>query len=428
MSVSPKPQPTKKSSFLRQNTVFFIGSLVVSGLNYLYYPVLGRLLPIESFGETQVLISFYTQITIFLSVLTLVAINVVVNEQDSKVANTTVSELERLATYAGIGVLLIITLLAIPLQYMFKFESFWPFIVIGLVFVVSIPLSFRTAYLRGKSDFFATSLQGIIGSASKIIVAAVLVFIGLKTAGAVGGILAAQLIALVYAMYKAHSLGFVKTETTSKKINWAVIKPLAPYAGLVLVVSLLTTLQYSLDVSIIKYLFSAEVAGQYAGISTIARIIFFLTGSFAVVLLSAVKTTQSPETNYKLLLRSLGITMGLGGVTTLIFCLLPTEVTHLLFGTRYDVFAHVLPQLSIAMLAMSLVMLIANYHIALRHNLVVVFVAIGAIITYCMIFAQHASVEEVVNGVFVGSISMLILLVGWTAFRALPILRKAKTV
>jgi riboflavin transporter FmnP len=100
----------------------------------------------------------------------------------------------------------------------------------------------------------------------------------------------------------------------------------------------------------------------------------------------------------------------------------------LLFGTRYDVFAHVLPQLSIAMLAMSLVMLIANYHIALRHNLVVVFVAIGAIITYSMIFAQHASVEEVVNGVFVGSISMLILLVGWTAFRALPILRKAKKI
>ncbi len=57
----------KERIFLRHNAIFWSASLFVSFLNYLYYPVLGRLLDPTSFGETQTIISIFTQVDRFLS-------------------------------------------------------------------------------------------------------------------------------------------------------------------------------------------------------------------------------------------------------------------------------------------------------------------------------------------------------------------------
>lgn len=407
----------KNNDFMRNNAIFFAGSLFVSFINYLYYPILGRLLSLESFGELQVLISFFAQITIFISVLTLIATNVIINEKNTAVVNRTVSELEKITLYASYAVLALITLLSPFLASALKFESAWPFIIITLVFVAGIPLGFRTAYLRGKNDFTATSIEGILASVSKIIASAVLVVIGFKTAGAAGGILIAQLIALGYAGYKARKLGFIKQKSSSRP-NWNILRPQAKYGGLVLFVSLICTILYTIDILLIKYLFTPEVAGQYAGMATISRIILFLTGSFAIVLLSSVKLDRKPKENSKLLIRSLALTTVLGGVATLLFVFFPTQVIHLLFGTKYDAFAHLLPLLSVAMIMMSLNNLIANYHVALRHYWVMLYVGIGAFATVICVILNHSSPDAVVQSIAVGSGVMLFGLVAWTGYRA----------
>ena len=64
----------RRSRFLRHNSVFFISAVAVGALNYLYYPIMGRLLNTAQFGEVQTLISLFLQIAIFLSVLGLVTI------------------------------------------------------------------------------------------------------------------------------------------------------------------------------------------------------------------------------------------------------------------------------------------------------------------------------------------------------------------
>jgi O-antigen/teichoic acid export membrane protein len=69
----------RSSVFLRHNAIFFIGSVAVGLLNYLYYPVIGRLLSPVAFGEVQTLISLFLQVAIFLMVLGLVTINIVAN-------------------------------------------------------------------------------------------------------------------------------------------------------------------------------------------------------------------------------------------------------------------------------------------------------------------------------------------------------------
>ncbi len=407
----------RANDFIRHNAIFFVGSLFVAFLNYLYYPVLGRMLSLESFGELQVLISLFTQMTIFISVITLVSTNIISNEKDSDVVNRTVSELEKFTLYIGYGILVLITILSPFLKTSLKFESVMPFIIIGLVLVAGIMTGFRGAYLRGKRDFLGATIANALTAFSKIGVSAVLVLVGFKTSGAAGGILVAQLIGLSYAVYKARKLGFVKHRGNVRP-DWNLLRPQARYAGLVLFVSLITTVQYSTDVTIVKYLFSPEVAGQYAGIATISRIVLFLTSSFSIVLLSSVKISQPPRDNSKLLVRALMMTLALGGSATLLFAIFPTQIVHVLFGARYDAFAHLLPLLSTAILTMSVCNLIANYHIALRHGWVMLYVGLGAIATIIALLLSHGSPDAVVRGLAIGSGIMLVGLVGWTGHRA----------
>ena len=427
MQVRINLRKLKSNSFIKNNGIFFIGSLLVAFINYLYYPVLGRLLPIDAFGEVQVIISFYLQLTVFLTVLTLIATNVVVNESNRDTANAVVGEIERFALYLSMLLSVIVIALAVPLQQALKFESSMPFVAITGVFIVSVVLAFRSAYLRAKQDFWAASLQGIIAGTAKLALSALLVVIGFRTVGAIGGLLAAQIVSLYYAGRRAKKLGFsrpAQSRRLFRPVNFAVLKPFYGYAGLVLVVSLITTMMYSLDVTIVKYLFSPELAGQYASISTIARIIFFLTGSFAVVILSTVKRSADARTNYMMLVRSFIITLVLGGSTATFFALFPTFTIHLLFGQRYDQFAHLLPLLSFAMLFAALAVLVGNYHLALAHYKVLIFVLIGAGITAVAIYLSHSTIDAVVTSIFIGNFSLAAILIGWTGYRALPLLKR----
>jgi O-antigen/teichoic acid export membrane protein len=174
------------------------------------------------------------------------------------------------------------------------------------------------------------------------------------------------------------------------------------------------TLFFSFDTILVKYLFSPEVAGQYSGVSIIARVVLFLTGSFAVVLLSSVKVNGTHRENTDQLKKAMIVTSVLGGVTAIIFALFPSFVTHLLFGTRYDAMSYLLPALSFTMLFISLCTLLANFHIALRHYAVLMYVAVGVAVAAVLLIVQHDTVQAVVWSIFFGSIAMLASLIVYT--------------
>ena len=139
----------RQSAFLRHNAIFFVGSVAVGALNYLYYPILGRLLEPSVFGEVQVLVSLFLQLTIFLGVLALVTINLVANYRDKAHRNRTVFELEKLALLAALALLFITFFSAEQLRHFFHFQSAWPFVILALALLVTVPFTFRSAYLRG---------------------------------------------------------------------------------------------------------------------------------------------------------------------------------------------------------------------------------------------------------------------------------------
>ncbi len=400
----------KQSSFLKHNAIFFFGSVAVGALNYAYYPILGRLMEPASFGELQVLVSLFLQFTIFLNVLGMITVTITANYTDKSMAHRVIFELEKLAAYLAAGILLLSIIGGEFLRQKLHFESMLPFVALALAILVSIPLTFRSAYARGQKRFGIASISQLIGAGVKIIFSVGLVALGLGVTGAIGGIVIAQFIAFLYAARYAARIGFSRpTDTNYKtKPDIKVVLPELKYAGTVFVGLLAVTLLMSIDVIVVKYYFDAHTAGLYAGIATVARIIFFLVTPISQVLMPLVKVGQSARKNHQLLLKSLGLTFLVGGPVTLLCIAFPHLLIGLLMGHTYDQFADLLPLLSTTIFIISVINLITMYYLTLRRKMVSLIGIIGVTATLSFMLTWHANLFDIVSSMFWGSVVALV--------------------
>lgn len=398
-------QNVRSSQFLRHNAVFFAGSLAVGALNYLYYPVLGRLLDPATFGEVQTLVSLFLQLGVFLVVLSIVIVNIVANYTSEEKRNAFVFEFEKLALLGSAFLLAISLVFGKQLQAWLNFESSWPFVVLALAVAASVPFYIRGAYLRGHQRFGLVSGGNILAAGAKLLLSAVLVALGLGTIGAIGGILLAQVFACIFVVLWAFRAGLIPVDGV-KKIGLPNLKLLAPelkYGGIVLVVSLAITLQYSIDIIVIKHYFDATTAGLYAGVAAVARILFFLTASIPQVLISKIKFTNVDGENRRTLQKSLMLLSGLSLPVLAVFVIFPAEVIGLLMGNDYVGLADLLPKLSISVFLVAVLNLLAAYYLSLRRFGIAALTLVGAGFSYIFILLHHGSPEAVVESLLLGS-------------------------
>lgn len=405
----------RASQFLRHNAVFFAGSMVVGALNYLYYPVLGRLLDPSTFGEVQTLVSLFLQLGVFLTVLSVVIVIVVTNTKDSRAAHTIIFEFEKLAVLVCAAACIMAVVFGRQLQQWLQFEQSLPFAILGLALLVSVPFYIRGAYLRGQQYFGLVSAGNIVAAGSKLVLSAVLVVLGLGTIGAIGGILLAQIAACALVVWWAYKHGLRPSARAKKRSlpDMRLLMPQLRYGAVVLIVTLVITLQYSLDVIIVKYYFDPHVAGLYAGVAAVARILFFLTASIAQVLLSKVSQHDDPRANERLLKKSLVLLIGLSVPALLIMVLWPTQITTLLMGDAYGSLAAVLPKLALSVCIVAVLNLLAAYYLALRRFGIAVLTVAGAGFTYLFILLHHGSPMAVVESLLLGSATTLAAVGMW---------------
>jgi O-antigen/teichoic acid export membrane protein len=226
--------------------------------------------------------------------------------------------------------------------------------------------------------------------------------------GAVGGLIIASLIAIVYTASQAKDF-HLKLQKDTSQIK-GVIKGELPYAALILVSLGFVTFLYSGDVLVVKHFFSPEIAGAYGGIATIARSIFFVTASISAVLISSVNVSNTYTENKKIFLKGLTLVTLIGGLTTLVFVIFPSFVTTLLIGSKYVVMSPLLPLLSVLLFLISVLNLFVSYFLALRSNIILAVSAFSSLVLILLIAFNHQSVYNVVIDFILATLLSLALL------------------
>lgn len=392
-----------QSEFLKHNVTLFAGSMVVAVFNYAYHPVLGRMLGVEEFGEVQTLISLFMQLAMLLGIFRVMAINILSNYKP-KEAHESLEALYILASVLTLMLAIIMVAASGLLRDFFHFSSAMPFIILAALFCTGVPVVFGEAALQSRHHFAAVSISQSITAIGKLFFAMGLVWWGWAATGAVGGILVAQFLSIIY-LYRQDPqvLRLSRGEFHLKRR----VKNALLYAVSILVVTLTTSLIFSGDMLVVKHYFSEEVAGQYGGMAIIGRIIFFLTASVVAVMLPGIKM-NNPQKNRQMLRKSLALLLVVGGFATALFTFFPAWVIGLMLGQKYLSLTHHLPLLSLAMLLVSLYNLLAAYMLALRDTRATG-IALGGVATFLALsFSHHSSVEAVIVNSLISALVLLI--------------------
>jgi O-antigen/teichoic acid export membrane protein len=184
--------------------------------------------------------------------------------------------------------------------------------------------------LQGMKKFTKLGLIYMINTLLKLVIGVGLVLIGFRIYGAVLAFILGTLISFIIILpmikevfqYKGHG----EERITFSRNNWYT-----------LVAMIIIVLMYSLDVFFAKGFFSAEIAGKYAVISMIGKIILFVNLAIGNVMLP-INTERflNGNRNKNVINKTVFLIFGICCFSLVLFYFFPEMIVKILFGEEYS--------------------------------------------------------------------------------------------
>jgi O-antigen/teichoic acid export membrane protein len=321
---------------LKNSLIVFIGSFGVNVLNYLYNLVMVRLLPKEDFGELISIVSLLTIINIFAGGINLIvtrftaSIHVKHSQSAVKafmnnfirlifpfsivISIFFILSIPQLGTYLGLNDTLPLWILSI-----FIFFSFF----------APIPLSVIQGLHRFRAFSFLTFFAGCTKFIFSILFIFTIPFIS-RVSSAILGIVLSGVCVFFLSFFFIRDIR-IKQPATSTKIEW---KALLTYAIPAFIAFSGITLLANIDIILANAMLSDPLSSaNYAGLSTLGKIIFYATGVIPMVLYPLVSTKHSKEeSSHRLFFSSIIIIFLAGGCAFFVYQTFPELIISLLLG------------------------------------------------------------------------------------------------
>lgn len=194
----------------------------------------------------------------------------------------------------------------------------------GLILFATLSVIVPRGILQGRKKFFSLGLNLIFESTIKIIFSIILVLIGLKVYGGMAGVL----IGVSGAIFL--SFIAIKEVIKSKRVHGDFGNNTKNnYSSLIAISAIV--LMYSLDIIFARALFTPEIAGQYAFVSLIGKVIVFsnLAIGKAMFPISSESAERGIKT-HSILKKSLALVSIICIIALLFFLLAPEFVIRLI--------------------------------------------------------------------------------------------------
>jgi O-antigen/teichoic acid export membrane protein len=311
----------------------------------------------------------------------------------------------------GLSLFIIILFLVFStaLKSYLRIDNIWYVIASGIVISSFYLGALNNAFLQSLLKFKFMAFTNIVGSILKLTVGITLVALGYKVFGGLG--------ALFSMMFGIYIVGYfplakiLKEKSTDKniKIN---IKQMLGYALPAFVTILFLTSFTSIDVILVKHFFSSSMAGYYAGLSLIGKVIFYFTGPIPLVMFPLlVKRHASNKSFSNLFYLSLAMVFLPGIAITAFYFAFPDFVINLFLGGRKYLFdAPYLGIFGIYLTIFSLVNVCVNFFLSLNKTNISLFVVLGAIIQIILIYIFHSDFYQVIASSLFALILLLVVL------------------
>lgn len=348
-------------SYVKSSVIFVVLSLVSAVINYLYYPMIARLLSLEEFGETQALIALLLQISAVFSGLSLVTVYIVRKLPIASVKHV-IEILQKCTVFLFVALTAFLVFFYAPIAHFLQINNAYYLLLVGGCLITNIPFIIAFGYLQAEKHFISAGTLQVSVVTTKLLVGGFLTY-EFGAAGALSGIIVGQIIGMVLFYIAAplvslplwsHRILSSLTPPTIREL--LSIKKYLKEISAIFITNVLLSLYISIGIIAARHYFNAATSGLFAGAATLSTAIVFACLPLISVLLPHLDM-QNARDSKKPFLKTLFMVLIVCIGATAIFTLVPSFMLSLL-GPSYDDIAHLLWRFAVMFSLISVVTLI----------------------------------------------------------------------
>lgn len=388
---------------------FLVACLMTGNvLNFVYNAYLGRALNFEEFG----LITLINTLTYIVSIF-LIALTATVNHtsaflagKEKKIAG--IGFLQRIQRKTIIITLTVTALWIIAIPFMaefFQVESLYPLLWFSPIIFFSAAKSNNRGFLQGNMFFSAVGIILLSESLSKLVAAYAIITLGYPSLTYLS-ITFSSLISFICAYF------FTRQKVSTVKEPDFPHHPFPFRFFLAAVLSGLSTNAFlTFDITLVKHYLSPELAGQYALLSLIGKMIFFVSSLVNIFVITLVSRDEgahknSHETFYKIFI----VILIMVSVATILLGYFGKLFVPFLFGSRSLVIVQFLERYTLTIMFFTLANTIATYQLAREKYLFTILSLIMSSIMIAGIMFRHSGIYQIISIMYAVSIMNLSLM------------------
>lgn len=321
----------------RGSLVMVVGSFLVGGVSFLFNPVMGNLLTLEEYGELVALLSLLVVLSVPSLTLNTVLIKFSASYQaqgDMEGVKSLFVEVSRKLFVFSFVLLLLSWFTKDYIAQFLQIKDSYLLLYLGVLTIVTIFFTINGAFLQGLLKFEAFTLTSFLNSFLRIIFAGVLIYLGFKVSGGLGGLILA-----IFASYLL-SLLFLRKILKAKggkKVDW---KEILYFVGPALFSLLGLTILSTVDIILVKHFFEPIEAGLYSSAVVTGKVIIFACLPITQVIFPiVVQKFEAGRAYHSLVMLGLFITAFIGASFSLLYLLWPELVLKGFFFSRSGQYA-----------------------------------------------------------------------------------------
>lgn len=386
-----------RSQLVRGSIFIFIANNTASFGNFLYSLFMGRLLTPNAFGELGAILSILGVLSVPLSIFQLLIVKTVSfyhGEKKTGVIRLLFDHLTKRLLFLGVLGAAAMLLLSGKLSIFLQLDNSMPFIIVSFFFVLSFAGTFNRATLQGTLSFTYLAVNSFVEIMVKLIVSVLLVVLNFGVIGALVGSSTGAVVGYLLTIVELRILlRKDKTEENLKVPKWLDSKNTLP----VLLTTLTMTLFFTADIILVKHFFPPVVAGEYVALSTVGKIIYYLTGPIISVMFPLISSRAGSGISYIMpLLGTLVLALGISTLMIFVYFLFPGLILTILYGGRY---AGAVPYMGIFSFYISLLTInsiLTYFLLSVSYNKPIYFLFFTSFLQSIFIFLIHNSIYNVI--------------------------------
>ena len=376
----------------------FIGTMFANVLAFLLNLFLARSLTYADYGIFASLLSIITLALIAGGSITTVIVKFSAgyytrNEYDK--LKSFYKKFAKFIFFLSLLSIIFFTLTSPLLSSFLHLDNYFYLVLVGLCVAAFYMQTLNSAFLQGLMKFKFISLVSAISSIIKLIVGVVFVLLGMRAFSGLWSIFFMGLGAFLICFFPLKRIIFQKSEKEiSLPTKEILIYALPTFATIFFLTSFTST-----DVILVKHFFSPHLAGFYAGLSLIGRVIFYFTSPIPMVMFPLlIKRHDKGEKFHNLFYISLGLVLLPSLAITIFYFLFPNFVIDLFLGGRnYLVIAPYLGLFAIYLSVFSMVNICVNFFLSFNKTKIVFLVILASLLQIILIYLFHANFYQVIG-------------------------------